>query len=309
MAYSNFIENPESFELEVLSYYATKPIKVKVAALSLSTIDSLRKAATGIQNANSQMKPLQFETIDTASVGRLTLRSFNKAVIQHHKQHFEPFIDSVFNTLDQQKLEYLIIDLRGNSGGWTAYGNYLFSHFVTPGTPYIQSVEALKTKDYSFAPIANTSPPYHDTMVFEQGKNNRWTWTNYPSLVTCKTKAPSFKGKVYVLIDGLTRSCSNVFSSLMRSNTDAVFIGTETGAAQNGAGAMVVGIVLPYTGISIHFSTAAYQFAVNDMDNNKGVIPDREILPVHPLPPSSIDRPMHYVMDRINGSAEYEKGR
>lgn len=70
-----------------------------------------------------------------------------------------------------------------------------------------------------------------------------------------------------------------MFSSLMKSHTDAIFIGEECGAAQCGSGGMVIAAILPYTGIKVFTSTAKYSSNVSDPNDSRGVKVDYTIKP------------------------------
>lgn len=277
MAYSNFFENPNRFEIQLRAPDIDEIKIVEITALTLAEIERYRNERYPKATPTTDDKVLKFETIAQENMGYLTIRSFNKAVLKRSNQDFESFIDSTFQEIHDQKIKDLVIDLRSNSGGWTAYGNYLFSHFSGPGIPYIASVEFLKTDNFTFAPIQATGTEITDTMVFEPLPSGRLRWKNYPSSTSRENVAQVYKGNTYIAVDGMTRSCSNVFASLMRQNTQAVLIGTETGGAQGGSGGFVVSIELPYTGIKTHFSTAEYEYALKGNRVDQGVLPDLPI--------------------------------
>lgn len=275
-AYSNFIDNPDTFALEVRPANAGRwgPTQtIAVLPLPRQEIRQLRKARYP-QPPNRPTKPLQFEMRTPDRTGIYRIASFNNGAIAHLGQDFEAFTDSVFEILRQQATHNLVIDLRDNTGGWTGNGKYLFEYLITEKMPYIARVECRKYRDFSFEPLISHRPGYLDTFDLQLIQPDRYEWINYPSKTAVPATKNHFAGQVYVLTDGYTRSCGAVFSALLRARTAAIFVGEETGSAQCGPSGMVMGIRLPYTGLNVHFSTARYINAVPDPDNTRGVVPD-----------------------------------
>lgn len=275
MMYSNFVDNPSLFNLKTRNYTTQAESKIDLKPLHLISLDANRnKRKKKIVNA----KPLKFEVNKTKNSAVYRIESFRNDNMNKNNQDFNDFTDSIFAELNKQEIGNLIIDIRGNTGGWTANGTYLFSYFIDATQPYISSVETIKYKDYSFAPLITTEPGYLDSFQLEKTENGLYSWVNYPSLEVSPAPNNKFNGKCYILIDDLSRSCSAVFSALMKSHTNAVFIGRETGGGQNKTYGMVMGIRLPYTGLMVHFATAKYSLNVKDPSDHKGVIPDHQVL-------------------------------
>jgi len=298
MAYSNFIDNPGLFEVKVVSPNYPEPLYMRLKPLLKSEVDSTRNFRYG--KGKQMGTPLEFEIVDSAKTGIYTIKWFRKDYHKKMGQDFEKFTDSVFAELRKHEVENLIIDLRNNTGGWTAYGKYLFSYFINNKRPYMKSVETKKYTDYSFEPIIFSQPGYSDTMELELNKKGLYEWKNYPSFTAAPQKENGFEGKVYVLTNGYTRSCSSVFSSLMRENTNAVFIGSEVGGAQCGSSAIMVAIQLPYSKIDINISTAQYNYAVSNSSDFRGVQPDVEVIPQAKNLTENKDEVLQTAFDLIN---------
>lgn len=275
MAYSNFVDNPDFFSLVIRKKNSKEIYELKLPALKKSHIDSILKSRYPIVSKKSHPLELSLNLENSSAV--YTLASFNNDVIEHYKQNFNRFTDSVFNTINNNKIENLIIDIRGNKGGWTANGSKLFSYFIAEPINYVKKIELKKTSNFSFAPIIIKGQGIYDSMRFERNKNGLLEWTNYHVLRTIPPKNNSFTGQVYILTDDMCYSCSAVFSAMMRSHTNAIFIGSETGGAQCGQNGMIMAIQLPYSGLRIHFSTAKYTINIKDPSNTRGVIPDYDV--------------------------------
>ena len=115
---------------------------------------------------------------------------------------------------------------------------------------------------------------YSDTFNLVRKPDGRYLWQNNPNLIAKPQRHNRYQGYVYILTNAGTRSCSGIFSSLMKEHTEAVFVGAATGTAQCGTGGMVMAVRLPHTGVSIYFTTAEYTCAVSNKEDSKGVMPD-----------------------------------
>lgn len=289
MAYSNFIGNLDTFELKITTNGRTEKIKVK--ALYKHEINSLKKTKypslkQGFQN------PLTLEIREKENLAIYKIKSFNNDFIQHFNQNFIDFTDSVFKQIEKQGLENLLVDIRENYGGWTANGKHLFSYFIEDSLPYIKSVYAQKYKDFSFSQIMTSSSEYSDTMKMENGY-----WLDYMNLMAYP-KPNSFTGKTIVLIDENSKSCSSIFSALMKEHGKAIFVGSEAGGAQCSSNGMTFSIKLPHSQIGITFSTALYKTAVRTPSEN-GVLPDFPLKADLPSILENRDTVFKYALEKI----------
>ena len=202
----------------------------------------------------------------------LDFRSFNNERIAAGGQEFTVFVDSVFGKILEQGIDSVCIDLRGNTGGWTANGRHLFSWFIDTPTPYMRRVYTWREKAYPFAPLITRMPEYPDTSSWQPYGEYR-LWTDYPNLIARPVTGRRYRGKVTILVDGMTRSSAAVFCTLMQEHRLAVFVGEETGTARCGPSGMVMEIRLPFSGARYAFSTAIYETAIRDSLDSRGVRP------------------------------------
>lgn len=267
-AYSNFIANPDTFNL-VLKQENGDTIRFQLLALSKRRIDSISNIRYPKKETNGL--PLRLKVDSVNKLALYTIKSFRNQYIQQSGQNFNAFTDSVFNALHSNDVSNLIIDLRGNKGGWTGNGTKLFSHFIDIAMPYVLRVELNKVDSFSFEPLILSNQGILDSMRFRLSKKGQYEWTNYPNLEVTPSGENQFKGNTYILIDEESRSCSSVFSSMMQSHTNAIFIGEENGASQGGQGGMIMTVALPFTGIRIYTSTAKYSLNVKNPDKSRGI--------------------------------------
>jgi len=270
--YSAFIDNPNSWTLKVIRPGAGKVVDISVPARTLEAIQRLKNQSDSVLTGNRL--PLQFSFNDKLDTGIYSIESFNKNDIQERVQDYAAFTDSVFNVLQSRNARNLIIDLRNNGGGETAYGKYLFSHFIDKPYPYFESVRVIKTRNYSFQHLITYGPDYNDTMRFVKTKDGLLSWTNNPNLHVAPGAKNRFRGKIYVLINGNTMSAAAALATELRLRTSAVFLGEETGGAMGGPNGMPVSFQLPSSKIRIRLSTAMYKMGGNPVNKTRGVIPD-----------------------------------
>lgn len=273
-AYSNFIENPEHFEIQVRKHDRLENLTLK--ALSKGKIDSIQKTIQPI--ATMPSKFLEFQSWPQKDMAYYRIGWFRNEGIEAMGQNFNHYTDSVFAAIAEEGLDTLIIDLRGNTGGWTANGKKLLSYLLNEPHRYIEEVRFKKLGNFSFQDLILSDQGLNDTMQFALGSDSLWTWTNYPSLEVQPADSNRFQGQVIILIDEWTRSAAGIFSSLAREYSNALFIGPENACARGGQGGMVMVAQLPWTGVMVHFSTAQYSLNIDPEKVARGLKTDFENL-------------------------------
>lgn len=269
-AYSNFIENPEHFEIQVRHPQGIQ--QLQLIALPKGEIDSIQKTQQPIDHKPSKF--LEFQSWPQKNMAYYRIGWFRNEDIEAMGQNFNHYTDSVFTAIAEEDLDTLIIDLRGNTGGWTANGKKLLSYLLNEPHSYIDEVRFKKLGNFSFQELILSDQGLNDTMHFTQNADSLWTWTNYPSLQVQPADSNRFQGQVIILIDEWTRSAAGIFSSLAREYSNALFIGPENACARGGQGGMVMVTQLPWTGVTVHFSTAQYSLNIDPEKVPRGINSD-----------------------------------
>ncbi len=175
---------------------------------------------------------------------------------------YNRFYSNVFRQLDSLKTENLIIDLRDNPGGELGETRCLFSHLVDTSFIFIDKSEVTSETSILHAKYFKGNPlvakvflallyPFEllsrgmlASMV-QKGDDNRY-YIPFPESLSSSSKPNSFKGKVYVLINGGTFSASCLLASNLKGSKRAFFVGEETGGAANGTVAgKIAAFILP----------------------------------------------------------------
>lgn len=205
------------------------------------------------RNQSADIKPLQLE-FPQNNIALLTVHSFDDNRLNGAQQNFNNFLETAFKEMNTKKVNNLIIDIRGNSGGADHYGALLYSYLANKPFKYFASIES--------------------TTNSIQLKNN-------PLLGMQKPQENNFAGKVFFLIDGLCFSTTADFCAIAKSNNRGKFIGEETGGGYYGnTSGGIKNVILPNSKINITIPKFKY---VNNVKKTKykdrGIIPDYPVIP------------------------------
>ncbi|WP_288447759.1 S41 family peptidase [uncultured Chryseobacterium sp.] len=229
-------------------------------------------------------------TKEGEGIYRLSLRGFDFATGKEDPAYkkFSVFLDQMMDTLEREKIQNLIIDLRGNTGGTGALYEKVFS-FFTP-KPFRDSQYAYTL--FNEVPMEEKlviTPLFLSNGVKDKHGLNAYLKQLYPKEVQGKyywtdDKNPSimpdtrtFKGQLYLFVDQRVASAASHLASLIKSYTNAIVIGKETvGGYYEHNGHLPLVYELPNTGIQTGFSIVhVIQDAQNlpDQKRGHGIIP------------------------------------
>jgi hypothetical protein len=207
-------------------------------------------AAKGIE-----LLPVGVEAIDADPVrgSELSLRflggtadailTINTFIYYDQLEMFRSFIDSTFEAIHEKGVDNLIIDLRGNDGGDPFCASYLLSYIAHTAVPYFAE---------SYGKYAALAEPI---ALAER----------------------SFRGNLYMLIDGGIFSTTGHLCSLLKYHKIGTFVGTETGSTFTCTG-NVRYINLKNTRLILGTARKQrYSAAVQNMDRTRGILPDYRV--------------------------------
>ncbi|MVM39247.1 hypothetical protein GO730_19605 [Spirosoma sp. HMF3257] len=188
------------------------------------------------------------------NVALMTITTFDESRLSNAKLDFRAFLQGSFAEINRTKPATLILDLRNNAGGLDEYGALLFSYLAKGPFNYFTTVESTHKK----------------STVAENHLLNRQL-----------AQELSFKGKVYILINGLSFSTTADFCAITKSNGRAQFVGEETGGGYYGnSSGQLLKIELPHSKLNVLIPRFNYVNAVKPaIYPDRGTIPDYEIIP------------------------------
>ena len=210
-----------------------------------------------------------------AGIGYMNLYSFAGDWGDYKKD-----LSAMFRQLADDEATTLIIDVRGNGGGYSELGDELL-RYVTR-TPYRSWTrqELKRSKELRDSVTIATPvrwPPFKylfpDTRrIFTGAPGTTAVWTQ-ETLKTPRRAEPFFNGAVCLLTGPATFSAAAVFADTIKTFHLATIVGEETGGRANTT-MQPVPYALPHSGLVVSIATGRSVGANGDAGNLKPVVPD-----------------------------------
>ena len=279
----------------VISYKWNGTVKeVSLPGISLENFKKLQDSRYSLAFDKKLLSEKYSLNKEADGIYRLSLRGFDFATGKDDPAYkkFSAFLDQMMDTLEREKIENLIIDLRGNTGGTGALYEKVFSYLTQ--RPFRDSQYAYT--NFNEVPMEEKlviTSLFLSNGVTDKTGLNAYLKSLYPKAVQGKyywadDKNPSimpnertFKGQLYLLADQRVASAASHLASLIKSYTNAIVIGKETvGGYYEHNGHLPLLYELPNTGIQTGFSIVhVIQDAQNlpDQKKGQGIIPHIQI--------------------------------
>ncbi len=268
--YQNIIEVNDIFKIETKSNGVTDSYELtgttKESFPSLASLESNYK------------KPLEFEILN--NIGVLKVHSFAKSTIKSNGQNFKRFSKDVFKQIKEKDVKSLIIDLRYNTGGSDGNAVKLASYFFDKPFRYWEKIEVTEklAKEIKGAVKFIYRKPVKEGEMYTWRKAKLTNEFDY--YLTQKPSRNNFKGKVYILTNGLCMSSCSDFVAILSHNNKALVIGQESGGGFQGNTSGIMPTAKLPMGIQLTIPLQKYTNAVDLTKNyGRGTIPDFEVIP------------------------------
>ncbi|AYZ11633.1 hypothetical protein EGY05_06740 [Chryseobacterium arthrosphaerae] len=271
-----------------------KENEISLPGISLEKFKKLQESRHSLTFDKKLLSEKYSFTKEGEGIYRLSLRGFDFATGKEDPAYkkFSIFLDQMMDTLEREKIQNLIVDLRGNTGGTGALYEKVFSYLTQ--RPFRDSHYAYtKFNEVPMEEKLVITPLFLSNGVTDKNGLNAYLKSLYPKSVQEKyywadDKNPSvlphektFKGQLYLLVDHRVASAASHLASLIKSYTNAVVIGKETvGGYYEHNGHLPLVYELPNTGIQTGFSIVhVIQDAQNlpDQKKGQGIIPHIEV--------------------------------
>jgi C-terminal processing protease CtpA/Prc len=251
--------------------------------------------------ASLTVKPYTYYTINQ-SIGVIDFRSMT------NPEAFNRFVDSTFTVIQNEKTEYLVIDIRNNGGGNSALGDALFNYITDKPYRQVDRMEVKTSKEvkqnlrkrylkwymypaYPFFVFSKQARMY----LFK--KNGTISVVENKILQKPKNPPNKFKGKTYLLTSHYTFSSANMLASAYKCFQMGTIVGEETGGVLTAFGDLI-GITLPNTQLQAWCSHKKFIHPCSD-GTSHGVKPDVEIIATQQDVQTGRDAAMEYVKQVI----------
>lgn len=177
---------------------------------------------------------------------------------------------SLFKEINKNNISNLIIDLRGNPGGYTNIAADLLKYLVKDAYYFLGHKEyAIDT--LSFIPVVNninSKTKYDLSSVVHDP-----TFLN--NIYAYESNSNTFNGNVYILTDGGTFSAATLCAVALKTQRKCLVIGQETGGGETGTdGLKIMNITLPNTGLILRLPFFWAYSASTKQNEGHGLMPD-----------------------------------
>ncbi|HAF32518.1 MULTISPECIES: S41 family peptidase [unclassified Sphingobacterium] len=275
----------DSVDTKAKSEITTKAVKkVSQPDQKKSDLKKQRKIFGYNANLKRMSKQLSFPVKGDSSVALLKVVDFSYG---RPKEAYR----RIFDRLELNSVQYLILDLRGNLGGRLSDVRELYSYlveedkfqFVQPAVitskfnlPFYQ-VKGLPGWSYPvLSPFIIPSAVVSWTKTFSKDGIN---YTHLTGSKIEKSKANRYRGDLFVLIDGGTFSAASLIATNLKVGKRAVFFGEETGGAASGTVAGVLPVLkLPNSHLRWRFGLMDVKPYYHVSEAGRGVMPDVSIV-------------------------------
>ncbi|MCR9154485.1 MAG: S41 family peptidase [Bacteroidetes bacterium] len=201
----------------------------------------------------------------------------NWAILDHNgfkTRSYKKFYRRVFKELEKRDIQNLILDLRGNGGGYFPNGNRLLSYLLEDdfSTDFSRPKKEVSESDQLKMPIGSRITRFLFNLKPDANKED--PDRNYQLNYRPKKKH-AYRGKLYVLTDGGTFSLGSLVATKLKHHRECLILGSETGGGEDGSNAVLMyNLVLPSSGIRMRIPYYFLDHKVEPELEGRGLIPD-----------------------------------
>ncbi len=284
----------------------------KIKRIKKESKEKKRKLIRGY-NERTKQYTRDYKFLEDSSIGYLKIRGFMNGP-------FNDLYDEFFAEVDSANTSTVIIDLRDNLGGRLNEIHYLMGYLATEEFITIRDMEAKTRTPRTNALWSSNNQPLIVLVkmvatpfiyTFEQITSEKKDGKVFHTMKSSKPSEPkenSFKGKVYVIVNGNSFSASSILSTNLQGSGRATVVGEETGGTYNGTVAGVFKpITLPNTKVKVQFGLGMISAPYEEKPDGLGVIPDYTVLPTLIHRKNGIDTELEWILKQIENDKVVEE--
>ena len=308
--YTNFINNNSiNFNLEIINPITNNVIKID----NISTLN-YEEFTTSQNELLSKLPNYSYNEVSFIKIeneirtATITFNNFATNKYKDGKLGFQKIVESYFKTISDNNIENLIIDVRKNEGGEQGMEDYLLSYLITDEYLKYKYVEI---PSFNFTFLQHTTyntkisqKEFEESLKEEFFVNKDGRYLNIKGMYEGeKPKKNNFKGKLFILINGLTFSGGSEFAALAKNYTNAKFIGEETGGGYYGnTSGTFLNFTLPNTGLKGRIPLCKFVVETKEykIPFGRGILPDYQVQPTINEFLNNFDAEMEFTKKMIN---------
>lgn len=220
-----------------------------------------------VQVREKPLKPFEYRLL-TDSIAYIKIDDFDDR-IKWKTRHFLKFYKKSFSALADDKIPYLILDIRNNTGGNSDLPVELAKYFINEEEFVLNSKTVISQKKIKW----NNRKVINIGDGFKKGSNGEWYMEE--ELVKNDKIQSFFKGKLILLINEDSYSATTWLASFIKENNLGVIVGRETTGHCGGSTSSYGNIFsLPNSKLQHHIGYMRTEYPHKNQSFGRGVIPD-----------------------------------
>jgi hypothetical protein len=311
-----------NYDIEIIPFGKKEKVKVNIPIEPIDTIAKYYKIQTGraINNWNPNAPKLEYKIVDfNKKTGYLKIATFSSGDLG---KKYKKELNDIFTQIKKDKIENLIVDIRGNGGGDDDVEQYITSYFTAIPKDSSNANQYVKSDKFTLMKyVEGAGNLERDNKLFKAFLTNPYSVVDKmpdnrfkikPELlledITEKPLMPNaFRGNVYLLQNGNTFSAACTFAFRLKKliQKEGGFIkviGEDNGYdadAGVASGGYYLNLVLPNSKIKVRIPIVASGLA-KPYTIPKVNFVDYKIFPTPKECVDEIDFEMNFVKNLIN---------
>lgn len=173
----------------------------------------------------------------TAKIARLEISSFTLAgkFLDVSQRKFKRLLKQRFAQIKKDSIQHLLVDFRGNGGGYIPNIRRLASYLATEPFQLVDSIAFKKATFSVIAPWYTIFPPLITRIIFKKSSVEGYFGRKNPVKLYDNFPKTAFKGKTYFLMDGGSYSATTFTLGILHDQGVGTYIGTQPGGANWGS--------------------------------------------------------------------------